>query len=99
MSEAPNWRAEACEKRRQREREIDVERRWQKVMDRDGEGAPEWLKEAALRKKAMQTKDSDVPPWMKEVKLINKELARKITEADQPGKSDARTADAGQSAE
>ncbi|KAF6774083.1 hypothetical protein AHF37_06615 [Paragonimus kellicotti] len=68
-------------------------------MDRDGEGAPEWLKEAALRKKAMQTKDSDVPPWMKEVKLINKELARKITEADQPGKSDARTADAGQSAE
>ncbi|VDP72014.1 unnamed protein product [Echinostoma caproni] len=84
MSAPPrDWKAEAAEKRRQRERETDVERRWQEVMDKDGEGAPEWLKEAALKKKAQQDKEVGVAPWLKEVRRTNKDLARKISDVYQ----------------
>ncbi|KAF6771760.1 hypothetical protein AHF37_10234 [Paragonimus kellicotti] len=66
MSTVRNWKAEIAEKRRQRERETDVEKRWQEVMDKNGEGAPEWLKEAAMRKKKAQKPDDGLVPWMKE---------------------------------
>ncbi|KAA0187260.1 hypothetical protein FBUS_05257 [Fasciolopsis buskii] len=84
MSEQPrDWKAEAAAKRRQRERETDVERRWQEVIDKDGDGAPEWLKEAALKKKAQQDKETGVAPWLKEVRRTNKDLARKISDVYQ----------------
>ncbi|KAF7258397.1 hypothetical protein EG68_04541 [Paragonimus skrjabini miyazakii] len=82
MSTVRDWKAEVAEKRRQRERETDVEKRWQEVMDKNGEGAPEWLKEAAMRKKKAQKPDDGLVPWMKEVKL-NKDLSRKIAEVHQ----------------
>ncbi|KER26559.1 hypothetical protein T265_06203 [Opisthorchis viverrini] len=89
MSAAPDWKADLAAKRRQRERETDVERRWQDVMDKNGEGAPEWLKEAAMKKKAMQKQDDGLVPWMREVKRTNKDLARKIAEVHQAEKEAA----------
>ncbi|THD24684.1 hypothetical protein D915_004710 [Fasciola hepatica] len=84
MSEpSHDWKAEAAAKRRQREREMDVERRWQEVIDKDGDGAPEWLKEAALKKKAQQDKETGVAPWLREVRRTNKDLARKISDVYQ----------------
>ncbi|CAH8467993.1 unnamed protein product [Dicrocoelium dendriticum] len=83
MDKPPDWKAEVAAKRRQRERETDVERRWQEVIDKGGAGAPEWLREAAMRKKSMQKQDDGLVPWMREVKKTNKDLAKKIAEVYQ----------------
>ncbi|KER26561.1 hypothetical protein X801_04997 [Opisthorchis viverrini] len=68
---------ETADKEQQNQRENDVQLRWQEVIDKGGEGAPEWMKEAAARRKAAQEKESTLAPWIKELKLKNKDLARK----------------------
>ncbi|VEL27203.1 unnamed protein product [Protopolystoma xenopodis] len=81
----PAWKLEALEKRRQREMTTDVERRWEEVMANDGEGAPDWLREAAMRRKASLQRDttSGTAPWMNEVKRKNAGLARRMSEAQE----------------
>ncbi|CAH8632780.1 unnamed protein product [Heterobilharzia americana] len=84
MSQTCEWKNEVIKKQVQRERERDVEKRWEEVMSKDGEGAPDWLKEAAMKKKQRQglkMQDENLAPWMKEVQKKNAGLARKISDA------------------
>ncbi|XP_018654131.1 hypothetical protein Smp_044560 [Schistosoma mansoni] len=84
MSQTYEWKSEVIKKQAQKEREKDVEKRWEDVMSKNGEGAPEWLKEAAMRKKQKQIlklKDENLAPWLKEVQKKNAGLARRISDA------------------
>ncbi|CAH8571336.1 unnamed protein product [Schistosoma turkestanicum] len=84
MSQACEWKSEVIKKQAQKEREKDVERRWEEVISKNGEGAPEWLKEAAMKKKkkqSLQLKDENLAPWIKEVQKKNAGLARKMSDA------------------
>ncbi|CAH8615113.1 unnamed protein product [Schistosoma mattheei] len=84
MSQTCEWKNEVIKKQAQKEREKDVEKRWADVMSKNGEGAPEWLKEAAMKKKQKQSlkqKDEDLAPWLKEVQKKNAGLARRISDA------------------
>lgn len=81
-----DWKAEVAAKRVQRERETDVERRWQEAMNGGGgKDTPDWLKETAMKRKAQLDKDTGVAPWMKEVQRTNAGLARRLSEAKQAG--------------
>ncbi|CAH8869663.1 unnamed protein product [Trichobilharzia szidati] len=84
MSQACDWRNEIIKKQVQKGRERDVEKRWEEVMSKGGEGAPDWLREAAMKKKQRQNlkmQDENLAPWMKEVQRKNAGLARKISDA------------------
>lgn len=83
MNEECGWKQELIKKRIKNEREKNVETTWNKIIANNGEGAPEWLKEAAMKKKLKQQKseqkDEGCPPWFKEVMSKNVNLARKLS--------------------
>ncbi|VDL99057.1 unnamed protein product [Schistocephalus solidus] len=77
------WKEEAQRRRIQNERARDVERKWEHLINTEGEGAPEWMRETALKKKAARDKltASGIPPWMQEVQRRNTGLTKKMHEA------------------
>nr|VZI05901.1 unnamed protein product [Spirometra erinaceieuropaei] len=81
------WKEEAQRRRIENERARDVERKWEHLINTEGEGAPEWMRETALKKKAARDKltASGIPPWMQEVQRRNTGLTKKMHEAQAIG--------------
>lgn len=79
----PSWKEEAQKRRTQNERTRDVERKWDHLIDTEGSDAPEWMRETALRRKAVRDKETanGVPPWMQEMRRRDSDLTKKMNQA------------------
>ncbi|KAL3310798.1 hypothetical protein Ciccas_010631 [Cichlidogyrus casuarinus] len=79
----PAWKLEALKKREVRERATDVDKRWEAAINGQAKDIPDWMREAAMRKKVHRDEltKSGVPPWMQETRRRNSALTKRMEEA------------------